>query len=118
MYCYQALANNYAEKAEAAIYVLRYKYSNDLKDLETALPHLEKSLAHYKKLASLTNGTYLYANSMQTQQRKIPVGGNDGKMKTWVELLPVYEQELASFKRNIDSLKTSPASAVAGKKAA
>ena len=27
MYCYQALADHYAEKAEAALHVLRYKYS-------------------------------------------------------------------------------------------
>jgi hypothetical protein len=105
MYCYDALANNYAEKAEAALSILRYKYSNDIKDLEKALPHLQKSFEYYKKLANLTKDTYLYANSMQTQQRKIPVGGNDGKMKTWVELVPIYQQELENFKKNIDSLK-------------
>jgi hypothetical protein len=115
MYIYNALAHNYAEKAEAALYVLRYKYSNDITDLEKSLPHLEKSLAYYKQLAGLTKDTYLYANSMQTQQRKIPVGGNDGKMKTWVELVPVYEQELANFKKNIDSLKSPQTSAVAKK---
>jgi len=43
---------------------------------------------------------------MQTKQRKIPVGGNDGKNKTWVELLPLYQKELNNFKRNIDSLKS------------
>ncbi len=105
MHIYNALANSYAEKADAALLVLRYKYSNDIKDLEKALPHLEKSVVYYKKLADLTKETYLYANSMQTQQRKIPVGGNDGKMKTWVELLPVYQQELNTFKKKIDSLK-------------
>src|SRR5690606_19503613 len=30
MYCYNALAGFYAEKAKAAIAVLRYKYSNDI----------------------------------------------------------------------------------------
>lgn len=115
MYCYDALANNFASKAEAALWVLRYKYSNDIADLEKALPHLEKSLSYYKKLADLTKNTYLYANSMQTQQRKIPVGGNDGNNKTWVELVPFYEQELAAFKKNIDSLK-SPQSATNVKK--
>ncbi len=106
MYIYNALANNYADKAETALWVLRYKYSNDLADLHKALPHLQRSFTAFKQLANLTKNTYLYANSMQTQQRKIPVGGDDGKMKTWVELLTVYEQELANFKRNIDSLKT------------
>jgi hypothetical protein len=106
MHIYQALANHYAEKADAALLVLRYKYSNDISDLDKALPHLQKSVAYYRELANLTRNTYLYANSMQTQQRKIPVGGNDGKNKTWVELLPVYEEELSNFKRHIDSLRS------------
>jgi hypothetical protein len=106
MHIYNALANTYAEKAEAALWVLRYKYSNSLSDLDSALPHLQKSVAYFKALADLTKDTYLYANSMQTQQRKIPVGGDNGKMKTWVELLPVYENELAVFKSRIDSLKS------------
>lgn len=116
MYCYDELANSYAEKALAALDVLRYKYSNDLKDLELALPHLQASVDHFRKLADLTKNTYLYANSMQTQQRKIPVGGNDGNNKTWVELLPIYENELAVFKKNLDSLRSPKAAVAAGKK--
>jgi hypothetical protein len=106
MDCYNALANNYAHKAKAALWVLRYKYSDNVADLEKALPELQISLDYYKQLAKLTESTYLYANSMQTKQRKIPVGGNDAKMKTWIELLPVYQKELDNFKRNIDSLKS------------
>lgn len=105
MAIYEALASNYASKAEAALSVLRYKYSNDIKDLEKALVHLKASVAAYEKLVRLTKNTYLYANSMQTQQRKIPIGGNDGGHKTWEEMLPHYEQELANFSHNIDSLK-------------
>lgn len=103
--CYHALANNFADKATAALYVLRYKYSKNNNDLDTAYNFLAKSLDWYKKLAILTKDSYLYANSMQTQQRKIPIGGDDGKNKTWEELLPFYEKELSNFKRNIDSLK-------------
>lgn len=106
MYCYNALANSYAYKVKAALWVLRYKYSDNVADLEKALPELQKSLEYYQQLAKLTQNTYLYANSMQTKQRKIPVGGNDAKMKTWVELLPVYQRELDNFKHNIDSLKS------------
>ncbi|MBD0289522.1 MAG: hypothetical protein ICV79_29500, partial [Flavisolibacter sp.] len=116
MHIYNALANNYTEKAKAALYVLRYKYSNDISDLEIAVPALENSVQHFRKLADLTKETYLYANSMQTQQRKIPVGGDNGKNKTWVELLPIYEKELATFKRKIDSLKTPQATNEAKKK--
>ena len=105
MLCYNAMAYHFAQKAEAALDVLRYKYSNDIKDLEKALPVLEKSVASYKQLVDLTKGTYLYANSMQTQQRKIPMRGVDGTYKHWVEMLPVFENEAKHFKHKIDSLK-------------
>ena len=105
MYCYDALAAFYANKATAAIHVLRYKYSNDVRDLEAALPFLKKSVDDYRQLADLTKGTYLYANSMQTGQRKIPIRGSGAKYKTWVEMLPLYEEELETFEKNIDSLR-------------
>ncbi|WP_187261602.1 alpha-d-galacturonidase [Pontibacter beigongshangensis] len=106
MYSYNAMANHYSEKVKAAIAVLRFKYSEDVADLEKALPHLEKSVAHYRDLVKLTKDTYLYANSMQTPQRKIPVRATDGAFKHWEELLPIYEEELETFKTRIDSLKT------------
>jgi hypothetical protein len=106
MYCYRALANYFSEKVKAGLLVMKYKYSGSISDLDAAVPHLEKSIRYFSELANLTKDTYLYANSMQTQQRKIPVGGNDGKNKTWVELLPYYNKELDNFKRNIDSLKS------------
>ncbi len=106
MYCYNAMAHFYNQKIQAALLVLRYQYSKDLHDLEKAVPHLEKSVDWYKKLADLTKDTYLYANSMQTSQRRIPISGADGKNKTWVELLPHYEDELQHFKKNIDLLKS------------
>ena len=107
--CYQALAYHYAAKAEAALWVLRFKYSNDIRDLEKARPLLEESVGWYRKLVSLTKGAYLYANSMQTQQRKIPIRGVDGTFKTWAEVLVPFEQELDHFNRTVDSLKTAPA---------
>lgn len=105
MYCYQALAHYFAAKVQAALLVLRYQYSHDASDLQKALPWLEQSVSHFRELARLTQDTYLYANSMQTQQRKVPVGGNDGKNKTWTALLPFYETELSNFKRHLDSLR-------------
>jgi hypothetical protein len=108
MYCHEAMANHYADKAEAALYILRYKYSNNIKDLDKALPLLERSLQHYQKLVQLTKGSYLYANSMQTAQRKIPIRGVDGTFKTWAEVLIPFEKELAHFKHKLDSLKANP----------
>jgi hypothetical protein len=42
---------------------------------------------------------------MQTAQRRIPVGGDDGKNKTWIELLPQYEAEYTNLQENIKTLK-------------
>jgi hypothetical protein len=106
MYCYQAMAYHYAYKAEAAIHILRYKYSNDIADLQKALPLLEQSVKSYRKLVTLTKGTYLYANSMQTAQRRIPIRGVDGTFKTWKEVLVPFEAELKHFAHAIDSLKS------------
>ncbi|MDN3669537.1 hypothetical protein QWY93_09350 [Echinicola jeungdonensis] len=107
VYAYKAFADFFAAKVRAAMEVLEFKYSNEVSDLEEAVPYLEKSVEHYKKLVDLTKDSYHYANSMQTNMRRIPVGGNDGKNKHWIELLPHYEEELASLKRNIELLKNS-----------
>ncbi|MFV8326658.1 hypothetical protein [Flavobacterium sp. ZS1P14] len=107
MHCYKAFADFFSEKVKAAMLVLRYSYSNEISDLDQALPHLEKSIGYYQELVNLTKDSYLYANSMQTAQRRIPMGGDDGNNKTWAELLPHYERELVNFKRNLALLKSS-----------
>lgn len=107
MYIHQAMAKFYSEKAKAAVAVLKYKYSENVADLEKALPFLERSVKHYADLVNLTKDTYLYANSMQTAQRKIPMRGVDATFINWYELLPVFQKELDNFKNSIDSLKTS-----------
>lgn len=115
MHAYKAFADFFSEKVKAAILVLRYSYSNEISDLDKALPHLEKSIEYYETLVNLTKDHYLYANSMQTAQRRIPIGGDDGNNKTWAELLPHYERELANFKRNLELLKISKDGKVATK---
>ena len=106
MYCYNAMANFYAEKVKSALWVLRFKYSNKVEDLEKAVPFLKKSVAYYTELVKLTENDYLYANSMQTKQRKIPMRGVDKTFITWKEMLPVYLKELQHFEKSIDSLKS------------
>lgn len=109
--CYFALAYHYSTKAQAAQYVLRYKYSNNIKDLDTAATYLKMSIDSYTTLIRYTNSSYLYANSMQTSQRKIPMRGVDGTYKHWKEMLPVFETELKTFRNKIDSLKNSTSAA-------
>ncbi len=105
MKIYDQLAKHYAAKAAAALHVLRYKYSAEIADLEKGYLDLKKSMLYFDSLVLLTKDSYLYANSMQTQQRRIPVGGDNGTNKTWVELKPIYEEELSIFRFKIDSLK-------------
>ncbi len=105
MRCYQLFAQSFQQKVLAAYHVLRYKWTKDIGNLDTAVPLLEKSVDLWRELANLTDSTYLYANSMQTAQRRIPVGGDNGNFKTWREMLPVYEEELEALKANIDKLK-------------
>ena len=105
IHCYKEFAYAFALKVKACQHVLNYKYTQDISELDAAVPLLEQSLAHYRTLTALTSATYRYANSMQTSMRRIPIGGDNGKMKHWTELLPCYEQELANLKKNIAMLK-------------
>ncbi|MBR5850391.1 MAG: hypothetical protein IKZ12_04960 [Alistipes sp.] len=105
VYCYRAFAYAFYWKVKAAAEVLNYHWSKDLKYLDAAVPLLQKSVAHYRELVELTKDTYHYANSMQTAQRRIPYSGAGGKHKTWIEMLPHYEAELAALQANIELLK-------------
>ena len=112
MRCYDLFARSFRAKVLAAQQVLNYKWSKNIEYLEAAVPLLEMSLENWRKLAAVTTDTYLYANSMQTSQRRIPVGGDNGNFKTWTDMLPLYEEELEALKANIAQLK-APHMAVA-----
>lgn len=105
MYIHRAMAYHYAEKATAALHALRYKYSGNIADLELAQPHLKKSVEWYEELTRLTDNTYRYANSMQTQQRKIPFRGVNATFIHWREVLPEFKKELQVFEIKIDSIR-------------
>ena len=102
--CYTTFAHAFQQKVLAAQQVLNYKWTKDTKYLDAAVPLLEKSRDAWKMLCILTEDTYLYANSMQTAQRRIPVGGDNGNYKTWTDMLPIYEEELENLKTNIAKL--------------
>lgn len=105
MRCYREFAYFFRAKVKAAHHVLNYQWGKDLSELDAAVPYMEQSLEHYRKLVSLTESTYRYANSMQTAQRRIPIGGDGGKNKTWGELLVHYENELTNYNSNVATLK-------------
>ena len=104
--CYLTFAHSFQKKVLAAQQVLNYKWTKDIKYLDAAVPLLEESLGAWKILSILTEDTYLYANSMQTSQRRVPVGGDNGNFKTWSDMLPVYEEELEALKANIAKLRS------------
>ena len=112
VHCYDAFANFFALKVKAAMLVLEYGHSGRVADLDSAALLIGKSLEYYRHLVDLTKDTYLYANSMQTGQRKIPISSAGGKNKTWAELLPYFEKELATFTKNIAFLKEHGGNAV------
>ncbi len=105
MECYRNFATAFRFKVLAAERVLRFKWSGNVSYLHEAIPFLEKSATCWKALSEITDATYLYANSMQTAQRRIPVGGNDGKFKTWSEMQTVYDAELANLRSNISRIE-------------
>ncbi|MCD8165487.1 MAG: glycoside hydrolase family 20 zincin-like fold domain-containing protein [Bacteroides sp.] len=105
MHCYREFAYAFNYKVKAAKLVLDYQWGKDIKNLEEAIPLMEQGLEHYRKLVELTKEHYYYANSMQTSQRRIPIGGDEGKNKTWEEMLVHYEAELENFRNNLALLK-------------
>ncbi|UJF35622.1 hypothetical protein [Paenibacillus hexagrammi] len=105
------MVDAYVHKIRAAIFILTYKhtvkgeYFNRLDLLEEAAEQLEQSLNAYRELTVLTETRYLYANSMQTPQRKVPIrGGLD--FRHWTACLPVYTAELHSFRTHLQELKS------------
>lgn len=102
---YRMFSAAFRLKVIAAQQVLNYKWSQDIKYLDKAVQYMEQSQNWWNLLSAATQDAYLYANSMQTAQRRIPVGGDGGKMKTWSELATVYQAELDALKENIIKLK-------------
>lgn len=104
------MTDSYNRKLEAALKILEYKYTMDhelkadLSLLESAREKLRASLDSYRRLAELTEKTYLYANSMQTPQRKIPFE-NGELYGHWTQCLPEYEKEYSNFCAHLAEMK-------------
>lgn len=104
------MTHSYTNKVRAAMKILTYKYtmredlSGDVSLLREAIPFMEKSLDHYRRLTAQMEDAYLYANSMQTPQRKIPFPNGD-TYGHWRACLPLYEKELACFKKRVEEME-------------
>lgn len=101
---------SYGKRIEAAMEILAYKYRmdekcrGDLSYLEKAEGLIGESLVSYRELAKLTEQTYLFANSMQTRQRKIPFPDGDA-FGHWKACLVRYEKEFVNYKKHLADLK-------------
>lgn len=104
----QLLTEYYEDKTKAAEKVLRYGFSKDADDMVAAEQSMADSLPIFEQIAKLTTPAYRFVNSMQTGHRKIPFGGAANGVGTnylWSQVLPLYEQELADFKAQVEALK-------------
>ncbi|MBO4821594.1 MAG: hypothetical protein J5548_09035 [Prevotella sp.] len=106
--CYMFYARSFRFKALAADIILEEKIKGK-KNFKGVEAFMNASIDYWEKLARITEDTYLYANSMQTAQRRIPIGGDNGQYKTWSEMLPVYKEELANFEKNVQQLRNPEA---------
>ena len=89
VYVYHALAYHYAKKKpKQPLYVLRYKYSDDIKNLDKALQLLVKSVADYQRLV-VNKRNLPVCKQAQTQQRKYRCGV-DATYKTWRKYLFLF----------------------------
>ncbi|MGJ5818750.1 hypothetical protein [Paludibaculum fermentans] len=99
--CIYTMMSYYEAKTRAAALILRYGHSHDWADVQKALAPLEESLAQYRKLVELTETTYREACSVHSASRRIPFLGAPGRFTHWRDCLPIYEQELATFRRRL-----------------
>ena len=94
----------------------RYNLSKDPKDMLQAEQDLGESLKYFRELTALTKDTYIFANGMQTTQRKVPFsggtaapgGGEQPANYHWTQVLPLYEKEYADFQARVTTLTGRP----------
>jgi hypothetical protein len=101
-----ALMAFYNHKTQAAMDVMEFGYTHDQAQLRAAEPLLAASVEDFKTLTALTDHTYRDAAGMETSQRQIPVRGGP-QTNHWRDLLPVYQQELATFRQRLQALAES-----------
>lgn len=105
--CVDAMSKSYCAKVNAAMMVHRYRHSKDTGYMKKALPLLEESLVHFKKLEQLTRNTYRYANGRHGGQ-SVP----KSKVYHWSHLAGDYHKELTDFREKVAALEGKAAAAI------
>jgi hypothetical protein len=96
----------YNAKTKAAEQVLLYGYDHDAAHLKQADALLATSVDRFKELTAVAEPAYRTATAMETTQRQIPFRGGMNEYPNWQECLPMYEKELATFRKRIAQLSS------------
>lgn len=99
----------YNAKIKAAQQVLLYGYDHNAAHLRAAEPLLAQSVDYFKQLADIAGPAYITATSMETPQRRIPFPGGMNNYPSWQQCLPMYEKELATFRKRVAQLTSGAA---------
>ncbi|MGH9590324.1 MAG: hypothetical protein ACRD25_08000 [Terracidiphilus sp.] len=99
----------YNAKIKAAQQVLLYGYDRDAAHLRAAEALLAQSVNYFKQLTGIAGPGYFTATSMETSQRRIPFPGGMNNYPSWQQCLPLYEKELATFKKRVSGLTSGAA---------
>jgi hypothetical protein len=104
MHAIALLMQFYNAKIKTAEQVLLYSYDHDAAHLHRAEAFLAESVDRFKELTTLAGPAYRTATSMETAQRRIPFRGGMNQFPSWQQCLPMYEKELATFRKRIAEL--------------
>ncbi|MFZ1940707.1 MAG: hypothetical protein ACLPZY_00835 [Terracidiphilus sp.] len=96
----------YNSKTKAAEQVLLYGYDHDTAHLKQGDALLEASVGRFKELTAIAEPAYRTATAIETTQRQIPFRGGMNQYPNWQQCLPMYEKELATFRKRVAALSS------------
>jgi hypothetical protein len=106
MHAIELLMEFYNAKTKAAEQVLLYGYDHDTSRLSKAEALLSDSVDRFRELTQIAGPAYRTATSMETTQRQIPFRGGINQFPNWQQCLPMYEKELATFRKRLAQLSS------------
>jgi hypothetical protein len=106
MHAIELLMEFYNAKTKAAEQALLYGYDHNAAHLRQAETLLAESVDHFRELTAVAGPAYRTATSMETTQRQIPFRGGMNQFPNWQQCLPMYEKELATFRKRLAQLSS------------
>jgi len=106
MQAIELLMEFYNAKTKAAEQALLYGYDHNAAHLRQAEALLAESVDHFRELTAIAGPAYRTATSMETTQRQIPFRGGMNQFPNWQQCLPMYEKELATFRKRLAQLSS------------